>query len=804
MYSRELVCSISLQLTTMVSFAQLIHQKLEMEHGDAINLLASIVENLSSFEHKEIVNSPYGLETEKLKLVAKSMKEISAAVDDISAESNDEKSITLNHQIRSDVIDTLIRSHEFALEAKRSSQSANKWLQSIGWEKPCTTSSQQAESNDVENVALRARLNAAENSLACKQHEVIRLNEEISSCRSEIGRLRSSTFQSQEQPLSLSMNQSILSDSSSDADSFDNILKGADPLVLGPTIKLCPSPSQDESFLKWERDIENQMNLESRKEILLLKAQLERANRKIAALEHEKIEPFPSDIEPIHAASEDELFMKIAADIEGDAMCSPMSSEDVVSEMDAVEVTPAIKLDDPALQKELEEYRQALLVSIEHERTRTRANSIMSTDDPNLAEDLSKSQSSEKMISVRMIDGENFSTEWSDLVDLPPPPDHGLYSPIVDAVLKQWSDDDNTRTSLMDWLEEILVRSKSVQSVPSLKLCGLDHQTRDGFVMHVLPLLLRRKDVHVHLTSRVHRRTTYDIAISVTPTSFGLPKNDRLSDSSSDDVESRHGQLSSKRHLMAFQATQNGACMKKNDDIPRSPNRLMPFLAKPFLGRSVPGLVRSYSNAGSISTAVTTPVSNRTPSRTSLMARVTDGYTSFPRRGAENAISAATSTSLMDDLSVVSSAYDPEKKESPPQSGLIGSMLGRLSRKKSFENDASLPSIGRSHTDMYQTPKHESSVDEAETPYHRIVSAPPGKIGISFVEYRGHAMVSSVSDESPLVGWVFPSDVLVAIDDVPVSGLRTREIVKLLTNKIKQQRNLRLVSAVSMNTPGTI
>jgi hypothetical protein len=190
------------------------------------------------------------------------------------------------------------------------------------------------------------------------------------------------------------------------------------------------------------------------------------------------------------------------------------------------------------------------------------------------------------------------------------------------------------------------------------------------------------------------------------------------------------------------------------------------------------------------------------------MARVTDGYTSFPRRGAENAISAATSTSLMDDLSVVSSAYDPEKKEIPPQSGLIGSMLGRLSRKKSFENEylEPTPSIGRSHMDMYQTPKHESSVDEAETPYHRIVSAPPGKIGISFVEYRGHAMVSSVSDESPLVGWVFPSDVLVAIDDVPVSGLRTREIVKLLTNKIKQQRNLRLVSAVSMNeySPGTI
>jgi hypothetical protein len=185
------------------------------------------------------------------------------------------------------------------------------------------------------------------------------------------------------------------------------------------------------------------------------------------------------------------------------------------------------------------------------------------------------------------------------------------------------------------------------------------------------------------------------------------------------------------------------------------------------------------------------------------MASATDGYTSFPRRG-DNVISAAISTSLMDDLSVVSSAYDTENKESPPQSGLIGSMLGRLTRKKSIENEyhEATPTIGRSHTGMYRTPKNESSVDEAETPYHRIVSAPPGKISISFVEYRGHAMVSTVSNESPLVGWVFPSDVLVAIDDVPVSGLRTREIVKLLTNKIKQQRNLRMVSAVSMNEIG--
>lgn len=75
------------------------------------------------------------------------------------------------------------------------------------------------------------------------------------------------------------------------------------------------------------------------------------------------------------------------------------------------------------------------------------------------------------------------------------------------------------------------------------------------------------------------------------------------------------------------------------------------------------------------------------------------------------------------------------------------------------------------------------------------------------MEYCGHAMVSNVSEDSPLAGWIFPSDILIAIDDVTVSGLRTRDIVKLLTNRVKQQRNLRMVSAVAMNEltrPGTV
>lgn len=793
-----------------------------MERGDAINLLACMVEHLLSFEHKECEGSRDGMELDKVKLITDSMKEISAAVHVTNSESNGEQSIAFDHRMRSDVIDTLLRSHEFALEAKRSSQSANKWLQSIGWTKTEIAGNQKVESNhSPEFEALKARLDAAENVASCKQEEISRLDKELSCCRSEIGRLMSSQFQSQHLPISMSLNKSILSTSSSDSELTDNILKGdGGSLVLcspRPTIKL--SASQDESFLKWEKDIENQMNLESRKEILMLKAALEQANRKISAIENKKEEPFSSDIEPINASNEDgrdELFMKIAADIESDALeDTPVSDQgDDCTAKDTCTKSPAIRLDDPALEKELEEYRQALIVSLMDDRTRARTDSITSSEDPNLAQDLSKSNSSEKMIHVRMIDGENFSTEWSDLVDLPPPPDHGLRSPIVDAVLRKWSDDDETRSALMGWFEDIMNGSKSVHSVPSLKLSGLDHQTRDGFVMHVLPLLLHRKDVHVHLTSRAHRITSYDIAVSVTPTtSFGVQKNDRVLDSRLDDVET-HIKLSSKHHLMAFQATKNGShSIKENIDVAKSPNKQIPFLPNPFLGRSVPGLVRSFSNAGSISTAVTSPMSNLTPTRGPHMARMSERYTSLAaelKRGDhpfsrdEYALSSVASPSLGDDLSVGSSAVDDENKDSQRQSGIIGSIsgaLGLLSRRKASpaENEflGASSTIGRPHTSMPHSPKQETSEDEL--PYHRIVSAPPGKIGISFVEYRGHAMVSNVSEESPLVGWVFPSDVLIAIDDIPVSGLRTREIVKILTNRVKQQRNLRMVSAVAMN-----
>ena len=84
--------------------------------------------------------------------------------------------------------------------------------------------------------------------------------------------------------------------------------------------------------------------------------------------------------------------------------------------------------------------------------------------------------------------------------------------------------------------------------------------------------------------------------------------------------------------------------------------------------------------------------------------------------------------------------------------------------------------------------------------YHRVVSAPPGRIGVTFVDYRGHCMVSDVNHDSPLIGWIFPSDVLIAIDHIPVSGLPIRDIIKLLKDRDhNSQRALRVISSHAMN-----
>jgi hypothetical protein len=534
------------------------------------------------------------------------------------------------------------------------------------------------------------------------------------------------------------------------------------------------------------------------------------ANRKIASLEScnksqvEK-DPFPSDVEPIEpvtGSDEGEIFMRIAEDIENS------TDEPMLSEFETAASLDKIRLDDPCLEKELDEYRAAIIESVSGKGV------------ADVAQDMSKSCDSEfteqKMISVRMLDAENFITEWDSVSPLPPPPDHGLHSPIVDTILSKWTDDQKTQSALVTWAESILEGS-SPDNVPPLKIAGLDYQLKEGFIMHIFPLLLRRKDIHLQVTSRATRTTSYDIAVSISSSLDGSHQTP-VCESNGSIGPSKIIQPSlrdNKHHLMAFRATCNGST-KENDNSQ---------LSKYAQRHGYPDILRSGSNAGSCFTAATTPISNRTPTKysNSSHAKTSDNNIvetsiEFPVEP-QLPIMAGASPSLVDDLSVGSSFDDEEIREGQDRhNGIINSIggaFGLLSRKKTPISSNRSPHVkstcngnNDSPPQMILTPQRQmtKNIDDYDHPYHRLVSAPPGKIGLTFIEHRGHCMVSNVSGSSPLAGWVHPSDILIAIDDTPVSGLRTREIVNILTAKKERRRDLRMISSHDMNElirPGT-
>ena len=120
--------------------------------------------------------------------IAKLLKEICEESSSIEHDAPD-----INQQMRSDVIDALLRSHVFALEMKRYSLSAKQWLDSIGFSTLESDGSCKIDGNQaLGDVALRVCLRSSELSTTTKEGEIIRLNEELSKCRAEIGRLKSS------------------------------------------------------------------------------------------------------------------------------------------------------------------------------------------------------------------------------------------------------------------------------------------------------------------------------------------------------------------------------------------------------------------------------------------------------------------------------------------------------------------------------------------------------------------------------------------------------------------------------------
>ena len=381
------------------------------------------------------------------------------------------------------------------------------------------------------------------------------------------------------------------------------------------------------------------------------------------------------------------------------------------------------------MEKELDHYIEAVRKE-DKEKIR-----ILTEQNKTMSEKKTDDNEGSKMVHVHMLDSENFVTDWNALGPLPPPPDHDLHSPIVSELMEQWTSDKSARQSLMNWIKKVM-NGEETDLIEPLQISSLNHELRDGFTMHVLPLLLRRCDVHVDVKSRAHRQTHYDISVSVQNSS---KHGSRIVNNSTLTINS------TSPHMMAFKATGGDKDIDATIDAIELPK-----------------------------------------------------------------------CTISDEFSKESQKMKSEEKlkegKNPQNSimtGALNAVGGLLHRRKTLETDNQRKGDGwkfRSHPNLTPSPSgvctdlssSSCSTHEEEQPYHRVVSAPPGKIGITFVQYRGHAMISDVYQDSPLVGWVFPSDILIAIDEVPVSGIRVPEIVRLLTARKERQRALRLISSHAM------
>lgn len=157
------------------------------------------------------------------------IRKISQDYERRAAEDDPELSNAANHSIRMKAVDELLRSHTYAAEMRRAAKSASTWLRSIdrlqsssdvnGYqgdneansEAPSSTTEIQSqeekqsageeerEQDAVRNadkmdiIAMRAMLRSAELKAKEKEDMAIRLNEELSKCRAEIGRLQTAS-----------------------------------------------------------------------------------------------------------------------------------------------------------------------------------------------------------------------------------------------------------------------------------------------------------------------------------------------------------------------------------------------------------------------------------------------------------------------------------------------------------------------------------------------------------------------------------------------------------------------------------
>jgi len=365
------------------------------------------------------------------------------------------------------------------------------------------------------------------------------------------------------------------------------------------------------------------------------------------------------------------------------------------------------------------------------------------------------------------LEKDNFTSVWKKEPPLSPPGDFNLYSPAVNKILKNWTTDSTMHKSLLSWMERVL-QGAEPKSIPPLTFSSLEDQVRDDMLLHILPLLQKRPDISIDVKSRTHRKTFYDISVRVTS---GRERSDSgaLRDNFAQDFA--EGSVNH-RSTSNFQSAEN---------VYRKDNQ-----------RKISAKHSLLENNGATSVSHSTITDQVTNSTSRLISRSLVGVQIPDQYDVEG-------------VSTQNESYDP-RIEHPGLIGTLNSTLGGfLSRgKKPTVQQTSAPRDDREGKTIDIRAHNQASsngegiIDEPQ-PYQRVLSCPPGRIGVTFVQYRGHAMVSDVAPGSPLSGWVFPSDILIAIDEVPVSGMRVRNIVKLLTARKDRQRALRVISSHAMN-----
>ena len=699
-------------------------------------------------------------------------------------------------------------------------------------------------SSKMEIIALRAQLHAAETKVQEKNEYAKRLDEELGKCRAEIGRLKSA---SRTDALFSSPNKSIFDveeeEEEDGSSSSESEVEAEDASEIAP--KQLESALQDVSAVIDEAEGSQADDIAEAKkprtdaaevdsyvkEIILLKAALGEANARLGKLEgqeavesHEKEDSNNSkdeeggDEKQSSHGEEDTNDKKgddeAAADDEDDG---DDGDDDIDDDILDTSIIPA-NLSTFVLEKDLETYRDAIrkaasaeIESLNQELEALKSAVAAQTSPPaknrplsNASTHSSPGNKEERMINARMLNAEDFVTEWDPIAQLPPPPDHQLRSPIVYELLSQWTSDQIMQESLLGWVENIMA-GENPSTVPPLKISSLNHQLKDGFIMHILPLLLRRPDIHVEVTTRAHRRTSYDMAVSITKpmpdrngvVSFGSTSGaDERAYSQNGSVPRRSAP--NNKHMMAFKASKGGISEEAEDETTEGKRDIQKHVrskVSEYLRGGGGNIGSTDIGAGSVANA--SDVTNRISNLTSV-ARLAPrpSHDTAPLSGVPSADEQSTGTG--------------QQSSNQEQPGLVGRAIGLLSRRREEgqsdlpPRDIRLPPSGPP-TPRLQMPSLTSAdegghglmyaTQEEEEQYHRVVSVPPGKIGITFVQYRGHAMVSDVAPDSPLNGWIFPSDIVIAVDEKAVSGLRVREIVDLLKSRKDRQRALRVISS---------